>query len=556
MRIAKYIGPDYGKELVELEKSISRSSEIIKNQARIIDYLKNNPMKAIVDNNCINQNFHLKNSDFGYSDLYIEDTIVINRGFIYKEKFYLRDIKFLDINHSGISFLENTGDKYILKLAKKTNFPRAIDLIGEFKKEDNTICQIPIRIFFFGKKIIPQKSELLKLYKNVSVIGKIGDQAGKFNLPYGSTFYKGKLFITDCINNKIQVFNDQGRRLVTFGQSGNKTGQLGGVCDIQVINDKIYITEGKNHRISVFGFNGKFIESFGSYADAKKKPYENVGKFNTPIGLDITEKNLIIADHVNSRLQSINIENGKPNWVSYNKEDDDFDWMEPYYVKVDKKRDLIFVSNRTRNNIGVMNMSGEKLYKFGDDILDYPHELDIDKNGNIYIADSKNYRIIKFKDALGKNYEEIKFSKFWGYPKTVSVDENNSIAIGFGALNNTYVLLLSNKNIQNRETNKFEKFVRAINQINFDYYSQNKMSNFRTPELYDQYCSVCHAEGNFGAPTRGNLVQWEKYGNNINKLLSSTISGKGAMMAKGGCEECSIEDLKNLIEYMLPMDWK
>ena len=70
----------------------------------------------------------------------------------------LQDIKFLDVNHSGISYLENTGDKYILKLAKKPDFPRAIDLIGEFKKKDNTICQIPIRIFFFGKNISSEKN--------------------------------------------------------------------------------------------------------------------------------------------------------------------------------------------------------------------------------------------------------------------------------------------------------------------------------------------------------------------------------------------------------------
>ena len=265
----------YEQKSPELEKSLSRSSKIIENQANIIDYLKNNPLKVIVENNCVNQNFHLKNSDFGYSDLHTKKTFTINKKFTYNKNLYLQDIKFLDINHSGVSKIEIIKDEFILKLTKETDSPRAIDLIGIFKKDNSLACQIPIRVFFFGEKIISQKNELLKLYKNVSVIGKIGDQAGKFNLPYGSTFYNGRLFVTDCINNKVQVFNKQGRRLVTFGQKGNKTGHLGGVSDIQVRNDKIYITEQRNHRISVFGFDGKFIESFGSYARSRENPNEN-----------------------------------------------------------------------------------------------------------------------------------------------------------------------------------------------------------------------------------------------------------------------------------------
>ena len=69
---------------------------------------------------------------------------------------------------------------------------------------------------------------------------------------------------------------------------------------------------------------------------------------------------------------------------------------------------------------------------------------------------------------------------------------------------------------------------------------------------YEKSCKVCHGAGIAGAP-KFKSPDWKvrmKVG--INALLASSIKGKGAMPPKGTCMNCSDEELKSAIEYMLP----
>ncbi|CAM2821450.1 c-type cytochrome [Legionella worsleiensis] len=71
---------------------------------------------------------------------------------------------------------------------------------------------------------------------------------------------------------------------------------------------------------------------------------------------------------------------------------------------------------------------------------------------------------------------------------------------------------------------------------------------------YEQYCIVCHRDGLAGAPKFGNDSDWKPRlsGRTIDELLASSIKGLNAMPAKGTCVECSDEELKAAIQYMLP----
>ncbi|OAI48026.1 hypothetical protein AYO45_05370 [Gammaproteobacteria bacterium SCGC AG-212-F23] len=74
-------------------------------------------------------------------------------------------------------------------------------------------------------------------------------------------------------------------------------------------------------------------------------------------------------------------------------------------------------------------------------------------------------------------------------------------------------------------------------------------------KIFTEYCSTCH-----GVPPKiavhAPSIADKNYWNALKKLglpylLNNTITGKGAMPARGGCFECSDEQLRETIKYIL-----
>ncbi len=78
-------------------------------------------------------------------------------------------------------------------------------------------------------------------------------------------------------------------------------------------------------------------------------------------------------------------------------------------------------------------------------------------------------------------------------------------------------------------------------------------------KIYDHFCSSCHANNPMipvGAPRAKMKADWAPYTKNqsIDTMVKVIDTGLGAMPPRGGCFECSDQDLKAAIEYMLPND--
>lgn len=73
-------------------------------------------------------------------------------------------------------------------------------------------------------------------------------------------------------------------------------------------------------------------------------------------------------------------------------------------------------------------------------------------------------------------------------------------------------------------------------------------------KTYERYCIACHRDGLVGAPKFHDEHAWRTRleGKTMDNLVASAIKGLNAMPAKGTCFECSDEELKSAIEYMLP----
>jgi cytochrome c5 len=73
-------------------------------------------------------------------------------------------------------------------------------------------------------------------------------------------------------------------------------------------------------------------------------------------------------------------------------------------------------------------------------------------------------------------------------------------------------------------------------------------------KIYKEYCASCHAENpviDVKAPRMGDKQAWKKWQNTSeDALLARTLRGVGAMPARGGCFECSDENILQAIRYM------
>ena len=72
-------------------------------------------------------------------------------------------------------------------------------------------------------------------------------------------------------------------------------------------------------------------------------------------------------------------------------------------------------------------------------------------------------------------------------------------------------------------------------------------------DVYDRYCVACHEQGMAGAPKLSNSAEWQKRidERGFEGLVSNSWDGYRAMPAKGTCSDCSREELRATVEWML-----
>ncbi|WP_045094611.1 c-type cytochrome [Legionella fallonii] len=120
--------------------------------------------------------------------------------------------------------------------------------------------------------------------------------------------------------------------------------------------------------------------------------------------------------------------------------------------------------------------------------------------------------------------------------------------------------------IDDTELNEIQQRIQPIGQVHVqaenDISPQMKVDNKAVvevkkevgKEVYEKHCIVCHRDGLAGAPKVQDEKDWKPRlaGRTIQDLVASSINGLNAMPAKGTCIECTDQDLKAAIQYMLP----
>ncbi len=71
-------------------------------------------------------------------------------------------------------------------------------------------------------------------------------------------------------------------------------------------------------------------------------------------------------------------------------------------------------------------------------------------------------------------------------------------------------------------------------------------------DIFNTACTACHSTGAAGAPKLGDKEAWApRIAAGMDALMDSAIHGKNAMPPRGSCADCSDEELKHAVEYMV-----
>ena len=237
--------------------------------------------------------------------------------------------------------------------------------------------------------------------------GEKGQRNGQFLVPYGlDVDSAGNVWVADRGNHRIQKFDSNGKFILKFGNNGTSPSSEPGKFDnprhVQVDRDSkfVYVADSKNNRIQQFDLNGKFIRTIGKLGD-------NLGEFNLPTTIEQDSKgNFFVTERGNERIQKFD-SNWNPilSWGSKGSSNNQFCHME--HLVLDMHDNVIVTDPQSdpgcsmQPRILKFDNNGNFITKFGTagsgvgQIRD-PEHLAVDNDGNVYVSDRKNDRILVF----------------------------------------------------------------------------------------------------------------------------------------------------------------
>ncbi len=259
--------------------------------------------------------------------------------------------------------------------------------------------------------------------------------------------------------------------VLQFGTEGYDDGEFKSPTGIALDPEgNIYIADTDTHSIQKFDKKGTFLARWGD------EPGEAEGQFYYPRGLACNSQgDLFVVDANNHRIQKFDKDgNFLTVWGKFG-----FAWKgasqgvfdNPWGIAVDKD-DNVYIADTLNNRIQKYTPDGEPILMWGkegafDGAFFYCRDVAIDFAGNVYVTDEINNRVQKF-DSRGN------FLAKWGKEGNGPGQFNGPWGITVDALGNVYVADTNNHRIQKFSGNgtflcQWGNRGNTIGQFNFPY---------------------------------------------------------------------------------------
>lgn len=262
--------------------------------------------------------------------------------------------------------------------------------------------------------------------------GEQGSGESQFMSPRGiAASPEGEIYVCDSSNHRIQVFDNTGIFIQSFGCYGQGNGEFDCISGVAVNSfGHIAITDRYNNRVQLFDRHGRFQIAFGTTGT-------NDGEMNYPWGITWDNMGFVyMCDKENNRVQVFQANGNFVRKFGRLGHGQQGTFNGPHYLAVSPDN-LIYVTDSNNHRVQVFSIYGDYLFGFGSEgvgrgQLCNPRGIAIDDQGFVIIADCGNHRIQIFRGD-GRFYSMF---GTWGdqqnqfkSPEGVAVMTNGAVAV-------------------------------------------------------------------------------------------------------------------------------
>jgi DNA-binding beta-propeller fold protein YncE len=239
------------------------------------------------------------------------------------------------------------------------------------------------------------------------------------------------IYIMDGVNNRVKVFDEQGRFKLSFGSKGDRKGKFNNPVGITTDSSgRVYVADTGNSRIQIFSSDGTFERQIAMSAGDGNKPPEPVD-----VAVDESLQRMYIADNDNHQVLVYSNPGDKllSAWGSKGSRDHQFRYpfliaagnnASVFIIDVLNTRVQVWRNDKPAGSIGGWGVDLGKLYR--------PKGVCVDKDGLVFVSDSV-LGVIQtfssngdFKAVLGNEKGDV---RKWKTPLGITIDSRQRLYV-------------------------------------------------------------------------------------------------------------------------------